>query len=164
MYTKQSLREWFKKEYKLALEFTSEQTGRRIHNIDKKGARIACLAKEEVVVPISIKEMYVGVLKNRLFVIVIECISADGKAIPLLIIIPGVMIIETWFYKNITSQEVVTVSLTRYTNKGICIIWLAHFIKHNNCGPDQEWHIFLIDKATCHEAPQFILTAKANRI
>jgi hypothetical protein len=136
MHTKQSLREWFEKEYKPALEFTSVRTGRRIHNINEKGARIACPAREEVVVLISIKEMYVGVLENRLSVTVIECIFADGRAIPLLIIIPSVMIMETWFHKNMTGQEVVTVSPTRHTNEGICMIWLAHFIKHNNCGPD----------------------------
>jgi hypothetical protein len=164
MHTEQSLQEWFEKEYKPALEFTGVQTGRRIHNIDEKRARIAYPAGEEVVIPIGIKEIYVEVLENRLSVTVIECISADGRAIPPLIIIPGVMIMETWFHKNMTGQEVVTVSPTGYTNKGICMIWLAHFIKYNNCRPNQEWHILLIDRATYHKAPQFILTAKANRI
>jgi hypothetical protein len=136
MHTEQSLREWFEKEYKPALEFTGIRIGRRIYNMDEKGARIACPAGEEVVVPIGIKEMYVGVPENRLFVTIVECISADGKAIPPLIIMPGIMIIETWFHTNMTGQEVVIVSPTRYTNEGICMIWLDHFIKHNNCGPN----------------------------
>lgn len=37
------------------------------------------------------------------------------------IIILGIIIIETWFYEKMTGQEVVAVSLIRYTNKGICI-------------------------------------------
>jgi hypothetical protein len=41
MYSEQSLRDWFKKEYRPALEFTGIRTGRRIYNIDEKGARIA---------------------------------------------------------------------------------------------------------------------------
>jgi hypothetical protein len=60
--------------------------------------------------------------------------------------------------------EVITVSPTRYTNEGICMTWLNHFIKHNDCGPNKPWHILLIDRATCYEAPDFILTAKMNHI
>jgi hypothetical protein len=69
---------------------------------------------------------------------IIESISADGKAIPSLIIVSGILIIESWFYKNITGYKLVTVSPTGYTNKGICIIWLNHFIKYNNYRPDKE--------------------------
>jgi hypothetical protein len=63
-----------------------------------------------------------------------------------------------------TGHELVTVSLTGYTNEGICITWLEHFIKHNNCGLDKEWHILLIDSAICYKANQFIITAKMNKI
>jgi hypothetical protein len=61
MHTEKSLRDWFKNEYRPALEFISVCYGNRIYNIDKKGARIACLAKEDVVVLIRIKEMYIRV-------------------------------------------------------------------------------------------------------
>jgi hypothetical protein len=164
MHTEKSLRAWFENEYRPALEFTGICHGNRIHNMDEKGARIACPAGEEVIVPIGIKEMYVGVPENRLSVTVVESISADGRSIPPLIIIPGILIMESWFHENMTGQELVTVSPTGYTNEGICMIWLEHFIKHNNCGPDKEWHILLIDGATCHEADEFIIKAKANKI
>jgi hypothetical protein len=68
------------------------------------------------------KEMYVGVPQNRLSVTVVECISTDGKAIPPLIIIPGVLIIETWFHEKMTGHKLVTVSASGYTNEGICLI------------------------------------------
>ena len=64
MYTKENLRDWFKKEYRQALEFTGIKSGKYIYNIDEKGARIVCPVGEEVVVPIGIKEMYIGVLEN----------------------------------------------------------------------------------------------------
>jgi hypothetical protein len=164
MHTEKSLRDWFEKEYKPALEFTGIRTGKRIHNMDEKGARVAVPAGEEVVVPIGIKEMYVGVPENRLSLTVVESISADGKSIPPLIIVPGILIMETWFHEKMTGHELVTVSSTGYTNEGICMTWLEHFIKHNDCGLDKEWHILLIDGATCHEANQFIITAKMNKI
>jgi hypothetical protein len=66
----------------------------RIYNIDEKGARITCFIRKEIVVLISIKKIYIGVLENRFSIIVIEYISADRRVILLLVIIPGVMLIE----------------------------------------------------------------------
>jgi hypothetical protein len=45
------------------------------------------------VVPIGIKEMYTRILKNRMSFTVIKCISIDGKAIPLVVIVLKVIII-----------------------------------------------------------------------
>jgi hypothetical protein len=74
-----------------------------------------------VVVLIRIKEIYVKVPENRLFVTVVKSIFADGKAILSLVIVPGRNIIVSWFSENITRAEVVTVLSLGYTNKGICI-------------------------------------------
>jgi hypothetical protein len=63
-----------------------------------------------------------------------------------------------------TGHKVVTISPSGYTNEGICMIWLNHFINHNDCGLDKPWRILLIDGAKCHEAPEFILKAKMNHI
>jgi hypothetical protein len=92
--------------------------------------------REEVIVPIGIKEMYTGIPENRISLIIIESISADSKAIPPVVIIPGVIIMVSWFHENITSYEVIIVSPTRYINKGIYMIWLDYFIKYNNYGPN----------------------------
>ena len=102
--------------------------------------------------------------ENRLSLTVIESISADGKAIPPVAIVPGETIMESWFHENMTGHEVVTVSPSGYINEEICNGWLGHFIKHNDCGPDKPWRILLMDGATCHDAPEFILRAKMNRI
>jgi hypothetical protein len=90
-----------------------------------------------IVVPIRIKEMYVGIPKNHMSLTIIECISANGKAIPPVVIVPSVMIMVSWFHENMTGQEVITVSPSGYTNEGICMVWLDHFIKHNNCRPNK---------------------------
>jgi hypothetical protein len=121
IHTKQDLHDWFKKEYKPALKFTRVKSKKYIHNINKKGCRLACLAKKDIIILVKIKEIYVKVLENRLFVTVIKSISIDGKAIPSLVIVPGRNIIMSWFNKQITEAEVVSVSLLGYTNKGICI-------------------------------------------
>jgi hypothetical protein len=74
-----------------------------------------------VIVLIRIKEMYVRVPENRLSVTVVKSISADGKAILPLVIVPGRNIIMSWFSEQMTEAEVVSVLLSSYTNKGICM-------------------------------------------
>jgi hypothetical protein len=121
IHIKQDCRDWFKKEYKLALEFIRVKSGKYIHNINEKGCRLACSAEEDVIVPIGIKEIYVGVPENRLSVTVVKSISADGKAIPPLVIVPGRNIIMFWFSKQMTRAEVVLVLPSGYINEGICM-------------------------------------------
>ena len=82
--------------------------------------------------------MYVRILKNRLSITIVKYIFVDGKSILLLVIVLGVIIIEKWFYKKIIRHKLVIISLSGYTNKGICLIWLDHFIEYNNCGLDKE--------------------------
>jgi hypothetical protein len=65
--------------------------------------------------------MYVGVSENRLSVTVVKSISADGKAISSLVIMPGRNIMMSWFSEQMTGAEVVLVLLFGYTNKGICM-------------------------------------------
>jgi hypothetical protein len=76
---------------------------------------------EEVVVLIGITKMYIGIPKNYMLVIVVECILVDRKIIPPVIIILRVMIIASWFSKNITSYKLITISELGYTNEGICM-------------------------------------------
>jgi hypothetical protein len=116
--------------------------------MDEKGARIYIPAGKEVIVPIRIKKIYTGIPENRISLIIIEYISANSKAIPPVVIIPGVIIIVSWFYENMTGHKVIIVSPTGYINEGIYMVWLDHFIKHNDYRPNKEWHILLINGAT----------------
>jgi hypothetical protein len=90
-----------------------------IYNMNKKGARVCIPAGEEVIVLIGIKEIYTGIPENCLSVTIIEYISADRNTIPLIIIIPSVRIIVSWFNNNITRHKLITVSESGYINKGI---------------------------------------------
>jgi hypothetical protein len=90
--------------------------------MDEKGARVCMPAREEVIVPIRIKEMYTGIPENRMSLTIIESISADSQAIPPVVIVPRVMIMVSWFHENMTGHEVITVSPTGYTNEGICMV------------------------------------------
>jgi hypothetical protein len=164
MHTKMTLHEWFEIEYRPTLLAIGIKHGKNIHNMDEKGARVCMPIGEEVVIPIGIKEIYMGIPKNRLSITIVEYILADGRAIPPIIIIPRKMIMASWFHENMTGHELIMVSKLGYINEGIYIAGLDHFIKHNNYGPDKEWHILLIDGATYHEAKNFVIKAKMNKI
>jgi hypothetical protein len=90
--------------------------------MDKKRARVYILAREDIIVPIRIKEIYISILKNRLSMTIIKSISVDRKAILSVIIIPGVIIIVSWFSDNITRHKLLMVSESGYINKSICIV------------------------------------------
>jgi hypothetical protein len=132
IYTDQTLRYWFETEYCPAIDATGIYYRRFIYNIDKKGARVCILAGEEVIVLIRIKEMYTGIPENCFSITIIEYISADRNTISLVIIIPGIRIIVFWFNNNMTKHELIMVNKSGYTNKGIYIAWLDHFIKYYN--------------------------------
>jgi hypothetical protein len=108
--------------------------------------------------------MYVGIPENRISLMIIKSISTNRKAIPPVIIVPGTMIIGKWFNKKITGYKVITVSLTSYTNEGICMAWLDYFIKHYNYSPNSPWRILLINGTICHKAGDFVIKAKINKI
>ena len=164
IHTKEDLFDWFEKEYRLALEYIGIRSRKYIYNINEKKRRISCPIGKKVIVLIRIKEMYIRVPENQMSLTVVESISTDRKAIPPTVIVPRWKYIESWFHENITGYELLTLSPFRYINKGICLICLDYFIKHNNCRPNKPWRILLIDSAKYHEAPEFILKAKINRI
>jgi hypothetical protein len=103
-----------------------------IYNINKKGTRVCIFTGKKIIVLIKIKEIYIRIPENRLFIIIIEYISADRNTIPLVIIIPSIRIIISWFNNNMTRHELITVSKSGYINKGIYITWLDYFIKYYN--------------------------------
>ncbi len=168
MHTERDLKEWFEQQYRPALEHTGildqERPQDYIHNIDEKGCRIAMPGGQEVVVPIDINDMYVGIPENRLSLTIIESICANGTADPPVVIVPGKSIMEHWFHQNMTGHELITTSPTGYTNTEINLAWLNHFIKYHHCGPTSQWRILLLDGASSHTDDDFAIKCKANKI
>ena len=130
IHTEHVLRQWFEEKYRLALLATGIRHRKNVHNIDEKGARVCMLAREEVVVPIGITKMYTSIPENRLSVTVIECISADGRAIPPVIIIPGTYIIASWFDEN-TKARAIEIRLFFKRKSSKCLTFtINHTIRH----------------------------------
>lgn len=54
---------------------------RYIYNINEKRARICMLFKKKVIVSITIKEIYIRILENKLLVTIIKSILVNKKVI-----------------------------------------------------------------------------------
>ena len=162
------LREQFEKEYQPALEHTGiheqEYPSDFIYNMDKKGYRIACPGGQDIVVPVGINEMYIGISKNCLSLMVIKSICANRTAISLVTIVLEGSIMEHQFHQNMTSHELIIVSPPGYTNSEINLYQLDHFIKYNYCSPDQPQRILLLDRASSYTKDEFAIKYKANKI
>jgi hypothetical protein len=63
-----------------------------------------------------------------------------------------------------TGHELITASPTGHTSSEINLRWLEHFIKYNNCGPNEQWRLLVLDGAASHTDAEFITKAKANKV
>jgi hypothetical protein len=89
MHTEEEIFDWFENVLRPAIYRRDIYNKSRIHNIDKKGARLGCPAGQEVIVPVYIKEMYTGVPENRKSLTIIESVATNRTAIPPIVIVPG---------------------------------------------------------------------------
>jgi hypothetical protein len=106
-YSKKDLEEWFGKYY-MILDKYNIRKSRNIWNIDKSRTRVGYPNREEVIVPIEVKELYTAGPENRKSVTIIEAICTDRSELPLPIIIClGQQIIESWIYNNLLGNKVI---------------------------------------------------------
>jgi hypothetical protein len=61
---------------------TLVKSGRYIYSTDEKRCRIACPAGEEVVVPIGITEMYIGIPETCLSLLLRAFVQTAGQSFP----------------------------------------------------------------------------------
>jgi hypothetical protein len=134
-------------------------------NFDESGVIVGNPKGDFVIVPIDIKEVHGPSPANQKSVTIIEAIYADGRALPLpVVILPGRVFIESWIYNNLEGAEIMMLSDTGYTNDKLALWWLEHFIQHSDSGPDKPWKLLLLDGHVSHEYPQFVLKAEENNI
>ncbi|RYO92532.1 hypothetical protein DL764_008115 [Monosporascus ibericus] len=105
---------------------------------------------------------------KRAWISVITCISADGRALPPLIIFSGVNVQQQWFpdtedqpYKD----WYFTASSNGWTNTDIRLKWLRKvFIPHTKPANPREWRLLIIDGHNSHTTEEFMWTCLINRI
>jgi hypothetical protein len=87
---------------------------------------------------VNSQEKYTESPENHKSLLIIECISADGREpSPPAIIAPGKRIMDSWVHDNLNSDELILLSDTGYTNNNLMVVWMKYFIKHVDTKPEK---------------------------
>lgn len=120
-----SIKEWLKKFHDICLEFNIFPED--IWNGDESGFRVG-MGKHQFVITLNgDKEITLGSSTCRELVTVIECISGGGKAIPPMVILPGILHMQSWYESTDMEDEfLLATSDTGYSHDEYGLEWLKH--------------------------------------
>jgi hypothetical protein len=114
---------------------------------------------QEVIVPRKVTELYTASPENRPSITIIEAVSAVGKAIPPVLVIPGKVHMDSWYHENLHGTELILLSESGFTNDQLAMEWLEHFITHTESTPSSTTKLLLVDSHLSHLAPLFTIHA-----
>jgi hypothetical protein len=128
-----------------------------VYNFDETGFRIDCQSARTVLVPIEMKTFYMADPGNRDLITSVECVSAEGWAIPPMIIIPGVIFKEKHFKNNLHSLVLLAASENGYNNDRLGYEWIQHFdLITRIVTPPGEWRMLIMDGHGSHLTYEFV--------
>ena len=135
-----------------------------IWNMDETGFRVGIPGGERVIVPLAAKELYTPSPENRTSITILKAVSAVGKVIPPVLIIPGKIHMDSWYHTNLKGTELFLLSDSGFTNSQLALRWLQHFIQHTAQYDNGEPKVLLLDSHVSHTSDDFIITAKEHNI
>jgi hypothetical protein len=71
---------------------------------------------------------------------------------------------ESWYNEKLSGDELVLLSDSGYTNSELAMIFLEHFIKHTDAGPNKSKKVLLMHSHISHTTPEFVLRATEMNI
>ena len=124
---------------------------------------------KKVFVPAEMKEFYEFSPEDRRQVTIIEGVCADGSRIPGMCIVAAALYQKDWFNSQQTGDELIGISDSGYTNEGLGLYWLEHFIRHLGLGkygtPDEKPAVILLmDSHSSHCGDAFKIMCQEYNI
>ena len=129
--------------------------------MDETGFRIGIPGGERVIVPRAANELYTPSPENRTSITILEAVSAVGKVIPPVLVIPGKIHMDSWYHANLQGTELVLLSDSGFSNSQLALRWLEHFAKHT---ASENIRVLLLDSHVSHTSHDFIIAAEAYNI
>ncbi|EKD16230.1 transposase [Drepanopeziza brunnea f. sp. 'multigermtubi' MB_m1] len=131
-----AVHKWFKS-YRRTLKKMNIRP-KDIINFDETGFRIGCPRGTEVLVLGSIQEFYSVSPENRRSVTIIEMINATSqKPVPPMILIQSKRLMQQWFVSNLPTSTLIKEADNGFTDNKIALLYLEHYIKNADCGPNK---------------------------
>jgi hypothetical protein len=160
MHKKELLAEWFEL-FQILRDEGIEDCD--IWNMDETGFRVGVISRSSMVCTRkAVKNVYLANPNDRELVTSVECISATGRVIPPLAILPAKVFLP-WYHPNQLPDEYQTAhSASGYNNSELAMEWLKHFEKHTRRGTAKR--LLLLDGHESHINVEFSDWAEAHNI
>jgi DDE superfamily endonuclease/Tc5 transposase DNA-binding domain len=158
----QDIREWYRR-----LENKIKEHGiqpQDIYNMDETGFRIGVGRAHSVITRYRSGRQYLADPDNRDYITSIECICADGTALPSCLVLKGAIIQERFIVDQLDESTLLATSETGYSNDMINIEWIAHFDEHTRLKTIGAFRLLILDGFTSHIEYEFIQFCNTKKI
>ena len=140
-------------------------TPHRLYNMDEKGVILGMATRSKVITPRASLRKAVQQPGNREFVSVIECVSADGRALAPFIIWKAKQHQASWYNEAEFSSWRFAISERGWTDRDLALSWIQMFDSQTQGDIiDNEWRMLLLDNHDSHLTWQFIFYALERKI
>ena len=156
---RQVLDQWFALYSKIKTEYSIDESN--IWNMGEKGFMQGAIGKESVIFSRQQLKTFMTQPDNRDWVVLIECVSLDGKIIKPWIIFKGEQRMKVW--REVSTDGHTTLSENGRTDSAISIAWLQEvFHPETGAAPSDsdQWRMLLVDGHGSHvstEALEFCI-------
>ena len=138
------------------------------YNVDEIGTMIGLRDNPLVIGPSSVRKIYTMDPGNREWVTILECVSADGRVLPPLVIFKGVNVQQQWFTGQVDDEDFINwqfcTSGTGWTNNAIALRWLTDiFLPHTKPSHDG-WRHLILDGHGSHVDEPFMLACVEAKV
>ena len=139
------------------------------YNADEVGAYIGWADNYIVFGPAELEKIYAMEPANREWTTTLECVSADGRALPPTIIFAGASIQQQWFGDLQLGEEyadwMFTSSPNGWTSKAIALQWLEElFLPLTRPEDPCQWRHLILDGHNSHTDDRFMLCCLENKV
>ena len=134
-------------------------------NMDETGFRAGCGRAHWIITLDPDKPLLLTAPDNQKYITSVESISGGGKAIPPMLILCGILILEKWAEENDLDEDILlATSPIGYSNDELALRWLEHFEIHSQKSQVGVWRPLILDEYGSHLTYEFYEYAQNHHI
>ena len=134
--------------------------------MDETGIMEGMRAAQKVLMPSSMKKVWVKQQKRNTWTTIIECVSAEGNYLPPVVIWQGKSVQQQWFPDDLIQFDKwkFSASTNGYSNNDIGLKWLIDvFLSRTQYGR-LDWRLLVIDGHKTDATDEFMLRCLENKV
>ncbi|KAK5637617.1 hypothetical protein RRF57_013332 [Xylaria bambusicola] len=140
----------------------------RFFNIDEMGMAQGVGADQFVITDATLRQTFKKAVEKGEWITVLECISAEGEALPPLLIWKGTHVQSQWFpdrNRGLFEDWRFSCLPNGWTSNEIALKWLHHlFLPHVRCRFGNIWVVLVCDGHDSHTNDDFLWACLSNKV